>query len=66
LVYAGIDIARYGEDETAVVFIRAPRDFSIDNGIVAVHDYYRWSQRGLDETFALILENSITISPMWQ
>jgi hypothetical protein len=55
-VYAGVDIARYGEDETAVVFIRAPRDFSIDSGVVAVHDYYRWGQRGLDETFALILE----------
>ena len=56
LIYAGVDIARYGEDETAVVFIRAPRDFAIDNGIVAVHDYYRWGQKGLDETFALVLE----------
>ena len=55
-VYAGVDIARYGEDETAIVFIRAPRDFSLDSGVVAVHDYYHWGQRGLDETFALILE----------
>lgn len=56
LIYAGLDIARYGDDETALVFIRAPRDITVDSGIVAVHDYYRWSRKGLDETFALVLE----------
>lgn len=56
LIYAGLDIARYGDDETALVFIRAPRDFTFDAGIIAIHDYYRWGRKGLDETFALALE----------
>lgn len=55
-IIAGLDIARFGEDETALVFIRAPKDFSYDRGMVVVHDYYRWSKKSLDETFALVLE----------
>lgn len=62
-VFAGLDVARYGGDETAFVAVRVPDGMSYEDGFITVVYYSRWQKTRIDETVSRVLSIVKKINP---
>lgn len=53
-IYCGVDVARFGDDETTMVCIKAPNGFREGNESAVVVGYWRWKKMNLAETIGKI------------